>query len=160
MLSLLGWSCLGLSLFPGPGCLMSVFFFFPQVKELLSYFVSKYFLCLFLSSPGTPKMWMLLCLMLSQKSLKLPSLLFILFSIQLQWFSILSSRLFIYSLTSFNQLLISSSVFLISVIVVLISVWLFFMFSNSLLETSNLTHPFFSQLLWLSLWSLFELFIG
>ena len=48
-----------------------------QVREVFSYYVFKYVLCLFLSSPSwIPIMWMLVQLMLSQWSLKLSSFLF------------------------------------------------------------------------------------
>ena len=82
-------------------------------------------------------MQMLVCLMLSQRSLKLSSFLFIPF---LLFFLFISTTLScsspIYSSVLSDLLLISSSVFFISVIVFCISVW-FFMLSNSLLNTSN-----------------------
>ena len=46
--------------------------FLSQVREVFSYYLFKFILCPFLSSPsGSPIMWMLVCLMLSQRSLKL-----------------------------------------------------------------------------------------
>ena len=64
-------------------------YFLFHVREVFSYYFFKYFLGSFLSSPsGTPIMWMLAHLMLSQRSLRLSSFLFILFSIFFlrQWF--------------------------------------------------------------------------
>ena len=56
-------------------------YFFFQVREVFSYYFFKYFLEPFLSSLfGTLVMQILMCLMLSQSSLKLTSFLFILFS--------------------------------------------------------------------------------
>ena len=56
-------------------------YFFSHIREVFSYYLFKYFpRCLLsLSSPsGTPIKWMLMCLMLSQRSLRLSSFLFIL----------------------------------------------------------------------------------
>ena len=64
------------------GFLDLVDYFLSHVGEIFSYYVFKYFLRSFLSSPsGTPIMWMLLSLRLPQRSLRLSFLLFILFSI-------------------------------------------------------------------------------
>ena len=56
-------------------------YFLSHVREVFSYYLFKYFLRSFLSSSGTPVMLMLVRLMLSEKSLRLFSFLFILFSI-------------------------------------------------------------------------------
>ena len=53
--------------------------FLSHVREVFSYYLFKYFLRSFLSFPGTPLIWMLVCLMLSQRSLRLSSFLFIFF---------------------------------------------------------------------------------
>ena len=56
--------------------------FLSHVQEVFSFLFFKYFLRAFLSSPsGTPIMQMLVCLMLSQRSLRLSAFLFILFSV-------------------------------------------------------------------------------
>ena len=77
-----------LSVFPlgfvpsGTLCFLDlVDYFLSHVREVFSYYLFKYFLRSFLSSSGTPIMQMFLCLMLSQRSLRLSSSLFILFSI-------------------------------------------------------------------------------
>ena len=55
---------------------------FSRLGKFFSYYLFKYFLRPLLSLPsGTPIMQMLACLMLSQKSLKLSSFFFILFSV-------------------------------------------------------------------------------
>ena len=66
-------------------------YFFSRVQEAFSYYLFKYLLSSFLSlfSPsGTPIMWMLVRLMLSQRSLKLSSFFsfFFLYSVLWQWF--------------------------------------------------------------------------
>ena len=68
---------------PGTLCFLDlVDYFLSHVWEVFSYYFFKYFLRSFLSSPsGTPRMQMLVRLMLSQRSLRLSFLLFILFSI-------------------------------------------------------------------------------
>ena len=126
--------------------------FLSHVKEVFSYNVVKYFLrpFLFFFSPGTPIMRTLVHLILSQRPLKLSSFLFILFSLSCSMAVIsttLSSSSLIRSSASFILLLILSSVFFISVTVFFKFVWLFFIFSNSLLKTfvtSHSVHPFFS----------------
>ena len=56
--------------------------FLSHVQEVFSYYFFNYFLGAFLSSPsGTPITQMLVCLMLSQRSLRLSSFLFIVFSV-------------------------------------------------------------------------------
>ena len=64
-------------------------YFLSHVKEFFSNYLIKYFLRSFLSlfSPGTPKMQMLACLILSQRSLKLSSSFYIyLFIYLFFWF--------------------------------------------------------------------------
>ena len=65
--------------------------FFSQIREVFSYYVFKYVLCPFLSlfAFWDPFYVSVTTLMFSQKSLKLSSFLFILFSVQLQWFPLL-----------------------------------------------------------------------
>ena len=80
----------------------------------------------FSSSSGTPIIQMLVCLMLSQRSLRVPSILFILFSLlcALEVIStILSSSSLIRSSASVILLLIPSREFLISFIVLFVSVF-------------------------------------
>ena len=89
-------------------------YFLSHVWEVFSYYLFKYFLRSFLSSSGTPVMLMLVRLMLSEKSLRLFSFLFILFSIFCSVAvisTILSFRSFIRSSASVILLLIPSSVF-------------------------------------------------
>ena len=88
------------------------------------------------SFSGTPIIQMLVCLMWSQRSLRLSSALFILFTLFCSSeviFTILSSSSLIRSSASDILLLIPSRVFLISVIVLFVSVCLFFNSSRSLL---------------------------
>ena len=115
----LGLSCMGLSVLPG------LDYFLSHVREVFNYNLFKYFLrpFLFLFSSGTPITRMLVHLMLSQRSLRLSSILFILFSLFCSAAgisTILSSR----SLMSFSAsvilLLIPSIVFLISFIVLFV----------------------------------------
>ena len=91
-----------------------------------------------LSSPsGTRIMQMLVCLILSQKSLKLSSFFKICFSFfSSAWVvsTALSFSLLFYSPVSSNLLLIPSSVFLFQLF--FSSIWFFFIFSNSLLNSS------------------------
>ena len=83
----------------------------------------------FPSSSGTPIIQRLVCLILSQRSLRLSSVLFILFTLVCSSeviSTILSSSSLSRSFASDIVLLIPSRVFLISVIVLFVSVWLFF----------------------------------
>ena len=83
----------------------------------------------FFSSSGTPIIRMLVHLILSQRSLRLSSVLFILFTLFCSSeviSTILSSNSLIRSSASDTLLLIPSRVFLISVIVLFVSVCLFF----------------------------------
>ncbi|XP_004273873.2 intraflagellar transport protein 25 homolog isoform X2 [Orcinus orca] len=93
----------------------------------------------FSSSSGIPIFRMFVNLMLSQRSLRLSSILFILFSFLCSLAvisTILSSSSLICSSASFILLLIPSRVFLISVIVFFITVCLLFTSSRSLLNVS------------------------
>ena len=97
-------------------CFLDLGGYFPShVMEVFNYTLFKYFLGSFcLSSPSwTPVVRMLLCLMLSQRSLRLSSLLFILFYLFCSAAvnsTILSSRSFIHSSASVIVLLIPFSV--------------------------------------------------
>ena len=97
----LGMFILGFSLY---GILCTswtwVIFFLSHVREVFNYNLFKYFLWLFLFSPSESLiMWILVYLMLSQRSLTLSSFLFFLFSLlcSWQWFQpfCLSAHLFI-----------------------------------------------------------------
>ena len=92
------------------------------------------YLFFFSSSSGTPIIQMLVHLILSQRSLRLSSVLFILFTLFCSSeviSTILSSSSLIHSSASDILLLIPSRVFLISVIVLFVSVCLFFNSSRS-----------------------------
>lgn len=90
--------------------------------------------CLY-SPSGTPIMWILVCLMLFQRSFELSSFhsffFFLFFSIWHHWFPLLSSSLLILSSASFSLVLLPFSVFFILVIIFFTSIWLFFIFSDS-----------------------------
>jgi len=104
----------------------------------------------FFSSSETTIIQMLVRLILSQRSLRLSSVLFILFTL---FFSselistILSSSAVIRSSASDILLLIPSRVFLISVIVLFVSAYLFFNFSRSLLIYSSIFSILLSRFL-------------
>ena len=97
------------SLLPKLECLLS------QIREVFGCYLFKYFFGPFLSSPsGTIIVWILVCLMLSQRSLKLSSFLFILISFflfSISDFNDCSSGSLTHSSESFNLLLIPSSAF-------------------------------------------------
>ena len=106
----------------------------------------------FSSSSVTPIIQMLVCLILSQKSLKLSSVLFILFALFCSSeiiFTILFSSSLIRSSASIADilLLIPSRVFLISLIVLFVSVCLFFNSYRSLLIDSCILYILFSRFL-------------
>ena len=91
----------------------------------------------FSSSSGTPMIQMWVHLILSQRSLRLSSVLFILFTLVYSSeviSTILSSSSLLHSSASDILLLIPSRVFLILVIVLFVSVCLFFNSSRSLLN--------------------------
>ena len=115
---------------------------FPILRKLSTIISSSIFSCsFFLCSSGTPMIWMLGRLTLSQRSLRLSSFLLILFSFFLSVsfiYTILSCTSLILSSASIILLLVPSRVLLISVIALFIIDWLFF-FSRSLL---NILHIF------------------
>ena len=115
-----------------------MYFSFPKLVKFSAIMSSNMFFATssFSSHSGTPIMRMLLCLMLSQRSLKL----FPFFKILCSFFCLaktvsttLSSTLLICSYVSSNLLLIHSSLIFSSFIIFFISVWFFFIFSNSFL---------------------------
>ena len=154
----MGFSCKGLCFFD------LIDYFLSHVREVFNYNFFKNFLGAFLSSfSGTPMTQMLVHLILAQRSLRLSSILFILFLLfcsSAVVSTILCSRSFIYSSTSVILLSVTSRVFLTSVIVLLISVCLFFISYMSLvivltvLNVSSFS-PFYFQVFGASLPSLF-----
>ena len=124
--------------------------FFFHVWEIFNYNLFKNFLIsfLFLFFSGTPIIQMSMCLILSQKSLRLSKVLFILFTLFCSSeviSTILSSISLIHSSASDILLLIPSRIFLISVIVLFVSVCLFFHSSRSLLVDSCIFSSLFSK---------------
>ena len=108
-------------------------YFLPHFREVFNYYLLKYFLMAFpfVSSSGTPMIWMLGHLTLSQRSMRLSSFLLIHFYFFLSAsfiYTILSSIWFILSSASVILLLVPSRVFLISFIALLIIYWIFFIF--------------------------------
>ena len=120
-------------------CLLDLIsYFLFHVGEIFSYNLFKNFLIpfLFLFLFWDPIILILVCLILSQRSLRLSSVLFILFTLLCSSeviSTILSSSSLIHPSASNVLLLIPSRVFLISVIVLFVSVCLFFNSSRSLL---------------------------
>jgi len=107
--------------------------YFPILGRFSSIISSNIFLYPFIlsSSSGTPITWMLVCLMLSQWSLRLSSLFFILFYLFYSAsliFTILSSISLTHSSASVILLLVPATVFFISVVVLFINDYLFFSF--------------------------------
>ena len=104
-------------------------YFLSHVGDIFYYNIFKIFLsytCSFSSSSGTPIFQMLACLILSQRPLRLSSVLFILFSLfcsSADMSTILSSSSLIHSSASDSLILIPSTVFLISAIVLFVSVY-------------------------------------
>ena len=123
------WDSLGFLDFGG--------YFHPHFRKVFNYYSNIFSCPFFLSySSGTPLIQMLVHLILSHRSLKLSSVLFILFTLFCSSeviSTILSSSSPICSSASYILLLIPSRVFLISVIVLFVSVCLFFNSSRSLL---------------------------
>ena len=122
----LGLSCMGLFV---P---LELDYFLFHVGEIFNYNLFENFLIpfIFYSFSGTHIIWMLVCLMLSQKSLRLSSVLFTFFTLFCSSKVVsatLSSRSLICSSASDILLLIPSRIFLISVIV------LFFLYVYSLI---------------------------
>ena len=100
----------------------------------------------FFYSSGTPIIQMLVCLILSQRSMRLSTVLFILFTLFCSSeviSTILSSSSLIWSSASDILLLTPSRVFFISVIVLFVSVCLFF--NYSLLTESYIFSILFSR---------------
>ena len=129
---------------------------FPTLGKFLAIIFSNIFSGpFFLSSlSGTPIMWMLVCLILSQRSPRLSSLLFIIFSIVYSaavFSSIQSSRSFIQSSASDILLWIPSSV-------LFISVCLFFSSCRSLANISWI-FSIFAYILFLRFWIIFTIII-
>ena len=132
-------------------------YFFSHIREVFCCNLFKYFLSLFLFlfSSGTPIIRMLVSLILSQRSLRLSSILFILFSLFCSVVvisSILSSKSFIHSSASVILLLIHSREFFISFIVLFIVVCLLFSCSRSLLNIS-----FIFSILFPTFWIIFTI---
>ena len=116
-------------------------YFLSHIREVLTIIFSNIFSdhFFFSSSSGTPIIQMLVCLMLSQRFLKLSSILFIPFSLFCSLAvisSILSSSSLIRSSASVFLLLIPSRVFLVFLIVLFITVYLLFSSSRSLVNVS------------------------
>ena len=159
--------CVFLWVYPVKDCLHFlnlIDYFLSHVGEVFNYNFFKNFLSIFLSSSsGIPTTRMLVHLILSQRSLRLSSILFIL--LPLFWSSaristILSSSSLIRSSDSVIRLLFPSTVFLISVIVLFIPVCLFFISSMFLviaLTVLNIYCLFF--MLFSSLQSIFTIII-
>ena len=120
-----------------------------KFSTIISSKISSYHF-FFSSSSGTPIIQILVHLIRSQKSLKLSSVLFILFTLFCYSeviSTILSSSSLIYSCASYILPLIPYKVFLISVIVLFVSVCLFFNYSRSLLIDSCIFSILFSRFL-------------
>ena len=125
-------------------------YFLSHIREVFNYNLFKYFLSpfLFLFFFGTPKIRMLVHLMLSQRCLRLSSILFILFSLFCSVVvisTIFYSRSLIRSSASVILLLILSREFLISFIVLFIIVCLLFSSSRSLLNVSCIFYILFPR---------------
>ena len=131
--------CLGMFILYGTlGFLDLYSYFLSHVREIFNYNL-KYFSSLLLLCSSKTCMIQMLCLMLSHRSLRLSSLLFVLFFFivfYISYFNILSSSSLIHSSASVTLLLIPSSVFLISVMALSIVDCLFFKSSKSLLNIS------------------------
>ena len=126
-------------------------YFLSHVREVFSYYLFRYFLGSFLSSPsGNPRRQILLCLMFSQRSLRLLSFLFLLFSLFCSAAvisAILSSRSFIHYSASVILLWIPSSV-------LFSSIYLFFNSSQPLVNISCIP-----SVLFLRSWVIFSIII-
>ena len=109
-------------------CLLDLIISFAMLGKFSTIISSKIFSYpfIFYSSSGTPIIQMLVCLILSQRSLRISSVLFILFTLYCSSeviSTILSSSSLIHSSASDILLLIPSRVFLISVIVLSLYVY-------------------------------------
>ena len=151
----LSLSCNGLFGLPGLGWLS-------QVREVFYYNLLKYFLIpfLFSCSSGMPIVLMLVCLMLSQRSLRL-LISFYIFSLSCSASVIsttLSSSSLIHSSISNSLLLVASSVLLLSAIVLCIADYLFF---NSSRSSSKISCSFLihASILFPRFWIIFPIII-
>ena len=131
--------------------LLGLDYFFFYVEEIFNYNLFKNFSYpFFFWSSGTPIIRMLVCLILSQRSLRLSSVLFILFILFCSSeviSTILSYSSLIHSSASDVLLLIPSRVFFISVIVLFVSACLFLHSSRSLLIDSYIFSILLSRFL-------------
>ena len=128
-----------------------------HVREVFSYYLFKYLLRLFLSTSGISVMRILMCLMLSQRSLKLSSFIFIRllqFCFMAVISTILSSSSLTHSSASLILLLICSSVLFIAISVLFILICWFFSSSRSLLNSSCM-FSFSASILYLRSWITF-----
>ena len=147
--------CLGMFLLgfilSGTLCLLDLIdYFLFHGGEIFNYNLFIFSFPFFFSSSGTPIIQMFVQLILSQRSLRLSSVLFILFSLFCSSeviSTILSSSSLICFPASDIVLLILPRVFLISVIVLCVSVCLFFNSSRSLLIDSYILFILFSRFL-------------
>ena len=130
-------------------CLLDLIISFAMLGKFSTIISSKIFSYpfIFYSSSGTPIIQMLVCLILSQRSLRISSVLFILFTLYCSSeviSTILSSSSLIHSSASDILLLIPSRVFLISVIVLSLYVYsliLLFQFSSVAQSCLTLCNP-------------------
>ena len=125
-------------------------YFLFYVGDIFNYNLFKNFLIPFLFLFFWDPYWMSVHFIFSQRSLRLSSVLFILFTLFCSSeaiSTILSSSSLICSSASDILLLIPSRVFLISVIVLFVSVCLFFNYSRSLLIDSCIFSILFSRFL-------------
>ena len=124
-------------------------YFLPHFREVFNYYLFKYFLMILLSSSGTPIIQMLGCLTLSQRSLRLSSLLLIRFSFFPLWFIYFYHYIFYLTNPIFflpYSIFVPSRMFLISFIALFIIYWLFFISSRSLLNLSCIFSTLVSKL--------------
>ena len=133
--------------------------FLSHVREIFGYHLFEYFFCPFLFL-FSPIIQMLVCLMLSQSSLKLSSFLFNLFSIFCST-SVISTSLFstslIHSSASYILLLVASNEYFISIIVFCISAGISLLgvccklsvFASGLLPTSSIIFTIISLVFFL-----------
>ena len=149
----LGMFLLGSVLYGTLSFLDLIDYFLSHVRDIFNYNLFKDFLiCLFFSfsSAGTPIIQLLVRLLMSQRSLRLSSVLFILFTLlcSSEVISIiLSYRSLVHSSISDILLLIASRLFFISAIVLFVSVYFFFNSSKSLLIDSCIFFILFSRVL-------------
>ena len=145
---------MGLSVLPGLDCFLS------QIRDIFSYYIFSMFSDPFsLLTSETPVMWILVCLILLQRSLKLSSFLFILFFFPFSF----SDLLLLYRLGHWSFLFIIYLFLIPHFIYCILCLCLVVLYIfNSLLKTFNFScmfwrfacfeglHVFFSWVLWLS----------